>query len=106
MGHLSRLIDDLVDVSRITRGTISLQRKALDIGGIVAEAIEASRPIIDDRQHTLVVNLPEEPMIDLGDARDGAGRWPTCSQRPKFTPKGGQITVTWSNATAQDMVCA
>lgn len=95
VGHLSRLIDDLVDVSRITRGTIELQRNAVDIGGIVAEAIEASRPVIDDRQHSLMVHLPESQESVYGDA-------PRLVQvianllhnASKFTPKGGQITVS------------
>jgi CheY-like chemotaxis protein len=95
VGHLSRLIDDLVDVSRITRGTISLQRKALDVGGIVAEAAEASRPIIDDRQHKLVVNLPDGPLTIFGDAaRMVQVVANLLHNAAKFTPKGGDITVT------------
>jgi signal transduction histidine kinase len=94
VGHLSRLIDDLVDVSRITRGTIELQRQAVDIGGIVAEAIEASRPVIDERQHSLTVHLPEGHLAVFGDA-------PRLVQvianllhnASKFTPKGGRITI-------------
>jgi signal transduction histidine kinase len=95
VGHLSRLIDDLVDVSRITRGTISLQRQPLDIGGIVAEAAEASRPIFDDRQHKLVVNLPEDPLTIFGDAaRMVQVVANLLHNAAKFTPKGGDITVT------------
>jgi signal transduction histidine kinase len=94
IGHLSRLIDDLVDVSRITRGTIELQRAALDVGAIVAEAIEAARPIIEDRQHRLVVQLPEDPARVFGDAaRLVQVTANLLHNAAKFTPKGGQITV-------------
>jgi signal transduction histidine kinase len=95
VGHLSRLIDDLVDVSRITRGTIELQRKAIDIGGVIAEAIEASRPIIDDRKHNLVVHLPDDsPLRVFGDAaRLVQVLANLIHNAAKFTPKNGHIDI-------------
>jgi signal transduction histidine kinase len=95
VGHLSRLIDDLVDVSRITRGTIELQRKGVDITGIVAEAIEAARPIIEDRKHDLVVDMPDQPMRVFGDAaRLVQVIANLLHNAAKFTPKGGKISVS------------
>ena len=95
VGHLSRLIDDLVDVSRITRGTIELQRRAVDIGAIVAEAVEAARPVIEDRQHQLVVNLPDRPIRVFGDAaRLVQVVANLLHNAAKFTPKGGEVTVS------------
>jgi signal transduction histidine kinase len=60
--QLVRLIDDLVDVSRITHGTIQLKRESTDLARIVSSAIENSRPLIDGAAHKLVVSLPEEPI--------------------------------------------
>ncbi|MDY6984754.1 MAG: ATP-binding protein, partial [Pseudomonadota bacterium] len=51
--HLARLVDDLLDVSRITRGTINLQREQIDVRTLINRAIEAAQPIIDERRHTL-----------------------------------------------------
>ena len=53
--HLTRLVDDLLDVSRITRGKIQLQVEPLDLEAIVSGAVETSRPMIDARRHELHV---------------------------------------------------
>ena len=58
--HLVRLIDDLLDVSRITRGMITLQREPLLVGAIVARAVETARPAIDAHRHELSIELPDE----------------------------------------------
>jgi signal transduction histidine kinase len=104
ISHLSRLIDDLVDVSRITRGSIELQRRVVDIGGIVAEAIEASRPTIEDRRHELVVRLPEGSISVNGDAaRLVQVIANLLHNSSKFTPKGGKITIAVERA-GEEMV--
>ncbi|MGV3590466.1 MAG: ATP-binding protein, partial [Gammaproteobacteria bacterium] len=51
--HLARLVDDLLDVSRITRGTINLQREQIEVHTLVSRAVEAAQPIIDERRHKL-----------------------------------------------------
>ena len=61
------LIDDLLDVSRITRGMITLQREPVPASAIVARAIEISRPAIDARRHELVLDLADEPLTIEGD---------------------------------------
>ena len=65
--HLVILIDDLLDVSRITRGMITLQREPVPASAIVARAIEISRPAIDARRHELVLDLADEPLTIEGD---------------------------------------
>lgn len=65
--HLTRLVDDLLDVSRITRGTINLRREALDVKVIVHRAIEAAKPIIDERGHSLDVIIPDQAIVVDGD---------------------------------------
>ena len=66
-GRLTRLVDDLLDVSRITRGTITLRPETLDIATVVASAVESCRPSIDMRRHELLVSLPELPVMLQGD---------------------------------------
>src|SRR6266851_7907605 len=65
--HLVRLIDDLLDVARITRGAITLQRARVDLAEVVARAVETSRPLIDSRRHELVIMLPDESLNVFGD---------------------------------------
>ena len=65
--HLVGLIDDLLDVSRITRGMIALQREPLLVGAIVARAVEIVRPGIDAKQHELSIGLPDESIAVDGD---------------------------------------
>ena len=65
--HLVCLIDDLLDVSRITRGMITLQREPVPASAIVARAIEITRPAIDARRHELVLDLADEPLTIEGD---------------------------------------
>ncbi|HEX5031835.1 MAG TPA: ATP-binding protein [Candidatus Eisenbacteria bacterium] len=67
VGQMVHLIDDLLDVSRITQGKLTLRLERLDVAGVVRGAIETSRPIIDDRSHTLSVDLPSEPVLVDGD---------------------------------------
>lgn len=65
--QLTRLVDDLLDVSRIARGKISLQKAPLELTIIVERAIETSRPVIEARRHHLSVALPAEPVCLEGD---------------------------------------
>src|SRR5262249_4727502 len=67
-GQLAHLVDDLLEVSRITTGRIHLQREHLDLRGVVERAVETVRPEIDRHQHNLAVRLPPEPIWTNGDA--------------------------------------
>src|SRR5207253_10829827 len=61
------LVDDLLDVSRITRGKITLQNEPVDLAAVVAAALESSRPLIEARRHDLQVSVPPEPVRVEGD---------------------------------------
>jgi signal transduction histidine kinase len=61
--HLSRLVDDLLDVSRITRGRLKLEKKPVEIAAFVARAIETAEPLFDGRGQRLNVSMPEERLI-------------------------------------------
>jgi PAS domain S-box-containing protein len=61
--HMSHLLDDLLDVSRITRGAIVLKKVRTELAPVIEAAIDAARPVIDARQHSLALDLPEEPVF-------------------------------------------
>ena len=93
--HLVRLLDDLLDVSRLTYGTIRLHSQVLDIASVVARAVEASRPVIDAHRHTLCLALPEEPVQLSGDCvRLAQVIGELLHNAARYTPPGGEIRIT------------
>jgi PAS domain S-box-containing protein len=66
--HLIRLVDDLLDVSRITRGKVELRRERIELSEIVAKAIEMASPLIEQRQHRLTVDVPRQGLAVEADA--------------------------------------
>jgi PAS domain S-box-containing protein len=93
--HLTRLVDDLLDVSRITRGKITLRREPVELAMVVAQAVEASRPLVDARRHTLTVELPRQPLCVAGDATRLAQVLSNLlNNAAKFTPDGGHVGLT------------
>jgi signal transduction histidine kinase/DNA-binding response OmpR family regulator len=93
--HLVRLVDDLLDISRITRGKIRLQTEPVDVGAVIASAVETCRPLIDDRRHRLVVSMPPVPVRVTGDAvrlTQVVGN--LLNNAAKYTPEGGRIWVS------------
>jgi len=94
--HLVRLIDDLVDVSRITRGLISLRREPTEISAVVAQAIESSRPLIDTKHHSLTVTVPDDDSlkVDGDSARLSQILANILNNAAKFTDPGGRIELT------------
>lgn len=65
--QLTRLVDDLLDISRITQGKIKLRREPVDLAAVISDAVETSRPVIDAQRHELVVIVPEDPIRIDGD---------------------------------------
>ena len=93
--HLVRLIDDLVDVSRITRGLISLRRVPVLVASVVTQAVESSRPALDARRHQLHVHLPPGDLWVDGDAaRLAQVLGNILNNAAKFTDPGGRIDLT------------
>ncbi len=90
--HLVNLIDDLLDVSRITRGMIALQRQPVLIGAVVARAVETARPTIDARRHVLAIDMPDELLTVDGDkTRLVQVVANILHNAAKFTAPGGRI---------------
>ena len=93
--NLSRLVDDLLDVSRITRGTITLQTKLLDLGTIVRSAVDAARPLVDASGHTLRVTMPAAPVLVQGDpTRLEQVIVNLLNNASKYTERGGEIALS------------
>jgi len=67
LGHLTRLVDDLLDVSRITRGKINLSREPVEVSKLVARAVETVQPLMVERGHNLTVEVPAAPIRVYGD---------------------------------------
>jgi two-component system, sensor histidine kinase len=92
--HMARLLDDLLDMSRITRGAVKLQRRPVAIGEFVAQAIETCRPVIDQRKQLLTLNLPSEPVYVEGDPMrlaQMAGN--LLHNAAKYTHENGEIAL-------------
>ena len=92
---LVRLVDDLVDVSRITRGKIALRIEPVDVARVVETAIETCRPQIDSMRHALDVKLPMPPLFLRGDfARVTQVIGNLLSNAAKYTEPGGKISIS------------
>ncbi len=95
MGHLTRLVDDLLDVSRITRGKITIQRERLGLGVILTNAMEASRPVVEASGHELTISLPQEPLFLEGDLTRLVQVFGNILvNAAKYTDRDGQIWLT------------
>jgi signal transduction histidine kinase/ActR/RegA family two-component response regulator len=93
--HLMRLLDDLVDVSRLTRGKIELHKESVTLQMIVAAALEATRGFIDARRHVESVSLPDEPIwFEADPVRITQVIENLLDNAAKYTPQGGEISVT------------
>src|SRR5262245_17250571 len=94
VGHMVRLVDDLLDVSRISRGKINLRCDPVELATVVASAVEGSRPLIDARRHDLQVDLPAEPVRVKGDlTRLAQVVLNLLNNSAKYTPEGGHIRL-------------
>ncbi len=92
--HMTRLIDDLLDVSRITQGKINLKPEPVDVGVIARQAVETNLPVINTRGHQIVVSVPDEPLRVNGDTvRLTQVIGNLVSNAAKYTPDGGRIEL-------------
>ncbi|OAI39999.1 hypothetical protein AYO40_00900 [Planctomycetaceae bacterium SCGC AG-212-D15] len=95
LGHLVRLIDDLLDLSRINSGKIELRRGRTDIALVVRDAVETSRPLIDARRHDLKVILPNAPVwVDADRTRLAQVFSNLLNNSAKYTDVGGHICLS------------
>jgi PAS domain S-box-containing protein len=95
LAHMVRLIDDLLDISRINRGKMELRRTRVLLADVVSSAVETARPVIDAAGHKLEISVPSEPVVldaDLTRLAQVFGNLLTNSTR--YTERGGQIWLT------------
>ncbi|MGZ5600668.1 MAG: transporter substrate-binding domain-containing protein [Methylobacter sp.] len=93
--HMVRLVDDLLDVSRISRGKIELKKQPVEVSTIVQRAVETSQPLIDAHRHQISIHLPPEPIIIEGDlVRLSQVVSNLLNNAAKYTDAGGCINLT------------
>jgi CheY-like chemotaxis protein/two-component sensor histidine kinase len=92
---MARLLDDLLDVARITRGKLELRKERVDLGTIVDAAIESARPLITARKHGLTVDLsPDLPALNADPVRLAQVLSNLLTNAAKYTDPPGRITLT------------
>ena len=97
--HLSRLVDDLLDVSRISLGKVKLQKERIDLAAVVARAVETSKPVIDARRHRLKLLLPPTGLqLEADPTRLAQVISNLLTNAAKYTDEGGLIFLTTERA--------
>jgi signal transduction histidine kinase/ActR/RegA family two-component response regulator len=99
--QMVRLIDELLDLSRITRGSVDLQLVRLDLRAVLDQALETCRPLLDQQEHTLTVELPQGSLIVEGDSMRLSQVFTNLlNNAAKYTDRGGTITLkAWTDGT-------
>jgi PAS domain S-box-containing protein len=94
VGLMTRLVDDLLDVSRITSGKITLQREIVPVRAVLAQAVEAARPLAESRRQALALDAPEDAgLVDGDPARLTQAVGNLLDNAIKYTDDGGQVRV-------------
>jgi signal transduction histidine kinase len=95
VGHLVRLVDDLLDVARITRGKVELRREPIEIAAVVVRGIEMATPLLEQRRHHLEVNVPPDGLLVDGD-QDRLGQVVSnlLTNAAKYSEPGSRIFIS------------
>jgi signal transduction histidine kinase/CheY-like chemotaxis protein len=95
VAQMARLVDDLLDISRITRGKIQLRKERVELAAVVQGAVEECRPLIESHAHELTVTLPPGPVqLDADPTRLGQVLANLLANAAKYTDRGGRIWLT------------
>lgn len=102
--NMVHLIDDLLDIARISSGKLDLRRTHADLNAILANAVETSMPLIESRQHRLTIDLPDGPLeADVDVTRIAQVVSNLLNNAAKYTPPGGRIALV-ARADAEHIV--
>ncbi|MEO8312128.1 MAG: response regulator [Caldimonas sp.] len=105
VAHLTRLVEDLLDVARINQGKIALQSEKLDLRAVIAHAVETAKPFLDSGRHHLRTSIPETPVVLRGDfARLSQVVANLLNNAAKYTDEGGSIELELSLRQGQAVV--
>lgn len=100
LGHLVRMVDDLLDISRVTLGKITLKKEQVDFRSVLHGALETSRPLIEAAAHELAVRLPPDPLpLQVDPTRIAQVIANLVNNSAKYTPRGGRIQITAETAS-------
>jgi PAS domain S-box-containing protein len=103
--QLTRMVDDLLEVSRISRGKISLHTASLDLAEVVATAVETSRPLVEAHHHILTVTLPRSPArVEADGARLAQVLSNLLNNAAKYTEDGGRIDLIVEQAQGEVVI--
>ena len=103
--HLVRLVDDLLEVSRITRGVIAVSMELIDMRTALSAAIESTRPLVESLRHELIAELPDEPWMMNGDVVRLTQIFANLiNNAAKYTDAGGHIRITTTREGDQGVV--
>jgi len=91
--HLASLVEDLLDVSRITRGMVQLRCERLYLADVVAKAVETAAPLFEQQRHELAISVPRDLVVDADPARLTQVFANLLTNAAKYTDPGGRITV-------------
>lgn len=104
--HMVRMVDDLLEVSRISRGKIELRRERVPLGAVLRSAVDTSRPLIEAGGHDLQLQLPEDSVEVDGDPVRLAQVFANLlNNSAKYTPVGGRIEVNVTVAEGAAQIC-
>jgi signal transduction histidine kinase len=92
--HMNRLVEDLLEVSRVTRGKVSLRKERADLAQAVADGVEACRPLLEARRHRLEVTAPPGLWLEGDPTRLAQVVCNLLNNAAKYTPEGGHVRVT------------
>ncbi len=105
LAHMVHLIDDLLDLSRVTRDQVQLDLERVDIAAIIGSAVESSHPLLEAAGLSLVVTLPDTPLeVDADRIRLSQVVSNLLSNAAKFTPRGGRVELTVVDEGASALV--
>jgi PAS domain S-box-containing protein len=103
--HMTRIVDDLLDVSRITRGKVALQSELSELKRIIEMAVQASRPLMEEYNHKLSLTLPDDSvMLEVDPARLAQVVANLLNNAAKYTPEGGRIDLTVKEAGSDVLI--